>query len=344
MGRGHLTDRVLSVEDDGSALPPGSIVRLEDGRLVLLDQTRLPAERVERSYADWREIVEAIQTMVVRGAPAIGITAAYGLAVAARGGRDEFQQACEGLAAARPTAVNLRWAVERMRAVAADAPDDELVLRLELASRGLHEQEVGRCHAIGEHGADLLAAGARVLTHCNAGALATGGYGTALGVIRSAHRRDPSLTVWVDETRPLLQGARLTAWELEQDGIPATLLTDSMAGWLMADGRVDAVVVGADRIAANGDAANKIGTYSLSVLAHAHGVPFIVAAPTSTIDAALSDGSLIPIEHRAAEEVSAGRAPAGTAVYNPAFDVTPAANITAIVTELGVSRPPYRFA
>jgi methylthioribose-1-phosphate isomerase len=344
VGRGHLTDRVLSADGSGSSLTPDSIVRLEDGRLVLLDQTRLPSERVERSYGDWHEIVEAIRSMVVRGAPAIGIAAAYGAAVAARGGREEFERACEGLAAARPTAVNLRWAIERMRASAEEAANgDQLVARLDQCARELHRQEVARCHAIGEHGAALLDAGARVLTHCNAGALATGGYGTALGVIRSAHRRDPSLTVWVDETRPLLQGARLTAWELEQDGIPATLLTDSMAGWLMAERRIDAVVVGADRIAANGDAANKIGTYSLSVLARAHDVPFIVAAPTSTIDPVLPDGSGIPIEHRAAEEVSAGRAPAGVAVYNPAFDVTPAANITAIVTELGVSRPPYRF-
>jgi methylthioribose-1-phosphate isomerase len=343
VGRGHLTDRVLSADGSGSSLAPDSIVRLEDGRLVLLDQTRLPGERVERTYGDWREIVEAIRSMVVRGAPAIGLAAAYGAAVAARRGRDEFDQACDGLAAARPTAVNLRWAIDRMRAAAEGASDSELVPRLEECARELHRQEVARCHAIGEHGAGLFDTGARVLTHCNAGALATGGYGTALGVIRSAHRRDPSLTVWVDETRPLLQGSRLTAWELEQDGIPATLLTDSMAGWLMAERRIDAVVVGADRIAANGDSANKIGTYSLSVLARAHDLPFIVAAPTSTIDPSLPDGAGIPIEHRAADEVSAGRAPAGVAVYNPAFDVTPAANITAIVTELGVNRPPYRF-
>jgi methylthioribose-1-phosphate isomerase len=244
VGRGHLTDRVLSADGSGSSLTPDSIVRLEDGRLVLLDQTRLPSERVERSYGDWHEIVEAIRSMVVRGAPAIGIAAAYGAAVAARGGREEFERACDGLAAARPTAVNLRWAIERMRASAEEAANgDQLVARLDQCARELHRQEVARCHAIGEHGAALLDAGARVLTHCNAGALATGGYGTALGVIRSAHRRDPSLTVWVDETRPLLQGARLTAWELEQDGIPATLLTDSMAGWLMAERRIDAVVV-----------------------------------------------------------------------------------------------------
>ena len=344
MGRGHLTGTSGTVDDDGSSLTPDSIVRLEHGRLVLLDQTRLPGERVERSLRDWREVVDAIRTMVVRGAPAIGVAAAYGVAVAARDGRAEFERACDGISAARPTAVNLGWAVDRMRAVAAQASDDQLVDRLEHAARRLHVEEVARCRAIGDHGAGLLATGARVLTHCNAGALATGGYGTALGVIRSAHRRDPSVTVWVDETRPLLQGARLTAWELEMDGIPATLLTDSTAGWLMAEGRVDAVVVGADRIAANGDTANKIGSYALSVLARAHDLPFIVAAPTSTIDATIADGSRIPIEHRAADEVSGDRARRGLAVYNPAFDVTPAANITAIVTELGVNRPPYRFA
>ncbi len=343
MGRGHLTATALAVDDAGSSLSPASIVRIEQGRLVLLDQTRLPAERLERSYSDWREMVSAIRTMVVRGAPAIGVAAAYGLAVSARDGRAAFEEACQGIAAARPTAVNLRWAVEQMRAVAANAPDGRLVEALELAATQLHADEVSRCHAIGDHGAHLLPAAARVLTHCNAGALATGGYGTALGVIRSAHRLDPAVTVWVDETRPLWQGARLTAWELEQDGIPCTLVTDSTAGWLMAEGRVDAVVVGADRIAANGDTANKIGTYALSVLARAHRLPFIVAAPTSTVDRTIADGRAIPIEQRAADEVAGGRAPSGVAVYNPAFDVTPAANITAIVTELGVSRPPYRF-
>jgi methylthioribose-1-phosphate isomerase len=254
-----------------------------------------------------------------------------------------MEAACTGLAAARPTAVNLPWAIERMRAAAAASTDDELVERLEEAARQLHADEVGRCLAIGEHGAGLIPAGAAVLTHCNAGALATGGYGTALGIVRSAHRRDPTISVWVDETRPLLQGARLTAWELVQDGIPATLVTDSMAGWLMAKGRVQAVVTGADRIAANGDAANKIGTYALSVLAAAHGVPMYIAAPTSTIDPTTASGEEIPIEHRADAELAAGAA-AGVGIYNPAFDVTPAANITAIVTERGVARPPFRFA
>ena len=318
-------------------------MRLDAGGLVLLDQTLQPGDRRERVYRDWPDMVDAIQRMVVRGAPAIGVAAAYGAAVAARDGREQFLRACDGLAAARPTAVNLAWAIGRMREAAAAADDDGLAEAVERAARALHESEVARCVEIGEHGAGLLETGARVLTHCNAGALATGGYGTALGVVRSAHRRDPTVSVWVDETRPLLQGARLTAWELGEDGIDATLLADSMAGWVMAEGRVDAVVVGADRIARNGDAANKIGTYALSVLARAHAVPFYVAAPTSTIDADAATGADIPIEQRDPAELSGLSAPAGVAVYNPAFDVTPAANITAIITELGVHRPPYRL-
>jgi methylthioribose-1-phosphate isomerase len=326
----------------GDGLTADAIVRLDGGEVVLLDQTQLPGVRAERRYSDWRDMVEAIRAMVVRGAPAIGVAAAYAAAVAARDGRADFEEACSGLAAARPTAVNLAWALDRMREAANGVPDDVLADVLAAAARRLHEQEVERCRAIGEHGAGLIPPAGRVLTHCNAGALATGGYGTALGVIRSAHRRDSAVSVWVDETRPLLQGARLTAWELAQDGIPATLLTDSMAGWLMAEGRVDAVVVGADRIAANGDAANKIGTYTLSVLARAHSVPFIVAAPTSTIDPSAATGADIPIEHRDPAEVLGDR-PAGIGAYNPAFDVTPADHITAIVTEQGVHRPPYRF-
>jgi methylthioribose-1-phosphate isomerase len=322
-------------------IQPQQIARLENGELVLLDQRLLPGERVERRYARWQDVADAIRTMVVRGAPAIGVAAAYGLAVAARSGRGELNSACEGLVAARPTAVNLPWAVGRMREVADAAPDDELVARLDAAAVELHVDEVERCHLIGDHGAGLIPDGGAVLTHCNAGALATGGYGTALGVIRSAHHRDPSISVWVDETRPLLQGARLTAWELVEDGIPATLVTDSMAGWLMAQGRVQAVVTGADRVARNGDAANKIGTYALSVLATAHGVPFYIAAPSSTIDASLASGVEIPIEHRDPSEVRGGQAAEGIDVYNPAFDVTPAENITAIVTEHGVHRPPY---
>jgi methylthioribose-1-phosphate isomerase len=221
-----------------------------------------------------------------------------------------------------------------------DAASQREALRRE--AEALHEEEVARCPQIGGHGAELLRAGAQVLTHCNAGALATAGYGTALGVIRSAHRRDPSLHVWVDETRPLNQGARLTAWELREEGISATLITDSSAGWLMAQGKVDAVITGADRIARNGDAANKIGTYALSILARAHNLPFYVAAPTSTIDPGIATGEDIPIEHRRPDELGAA-VPEGFGVYNPAFDVTPAAHISAIITEHGVRRPPYTF-
>jgi methylthioribose-1-phosphate isomerase len=332
-----------------------SIVRLEDGgaSLVLLDQRRLPGELVHERYLRWQDVVEAMRSMVVRGAPAIGITAAYAVAMtAARSGagsaevlREELSRACDGLAAARPTAVNLSWAVQQMRETAARQYPDADALRQALLARAaeLHSQEVERCRLIGDHGAALLRAGAQVLTHCNAGALATGGYGTALGVLRSAHRRDPNLHVWVDETRPLLQGARLTAWELEQEGISGTLVTDSTAAWLMAQGKVDAVITGADRIAANGDIANKIGTYGLAVLAHAHSLPMYVAAPRSTIDPALAGGADIPIEHRSPAEVAGVAAPDGFGVYNPAFDVTPAGLVTAIVTEDGVHRPPYAF-
>ena len=250
------------------------------------------------------------------------------------------------LAGSRPTAVNLGWALERCDEVIAGAGEpDELRRSLATLARRIHEDEVGRCLSMGRHGAELLSPGARVLTHCNAGALATGGYGSALGVVRAAHARDPGLHVWVDETRPLLQGARLTAWELAEDGIPHTLIADVAAGQLFARGLVDAVVFGADRIAHNGDAANKIGSYTLSVLARAHGVPCYVVAPSSTIDHAIANGAGIPIEERAADEVAqlggTVLAPAGTAVSNPAFDVTPAANITAIVTEAGVHRAPF---
>jgi methylthioribose-1-phosphate isomerase len=333
-------------------LSPHRIARLEDDAVVLLDQTRLPAETVEVRLGSWQEVAAAIRSMVVRGAPAIGVAAAYGVALAARRSeaesvavlREDVERASAGLAAARPTAVNLPWAVARMRecAQAPHADADGLRAALRARAEELHMEEVERCHRIGRHGAELLRAGAQVLTHCNAGALATGGYGTALGVIRAAHRRDPSLHVWVDETRPLLQGARLTAWELREEGIPATLATDSTAGWLMAQGKVDAVITGADRIAANGDAANKIGTYSLSVLARAHNIPFYIAAPTSTIDPAIAGGDEIPIEHRRPDELGPS-VPDGFGVYNPAFDVTPAANIGAIITERGVHRPPYRF-
>jgi methylthioribose-1-phosphate isomerase len=333
-------------------LSPHAILRLEDDAVVMLDQRRLPQEAVELRLTTWQEVAAAIREMAVRGAPAIGVAAAYGVALAgarsAAGSvevlREDVARAGAGLAAARPTAVNLPWAVARMTDEAARPHADPAALRDALRARAeaLHADEVDRCVRIGEHGAGLLRGGAQVLTHCNAGALATGGFGTALGIIRAAHRRDPGLHVWVGETRPLLQGARLTAWELRQEDIAATLVTDSTAAWLMAEGKVDAVVTGADRIARNGDTANKIGTYGLAVLARAHGLPFYVAAPTSTIDATIERGRDIPIEHRRAEEVSAGAAH-GVGVYNPAFDVTPAEFVSAIVTERGVHRPPYLF-
>jgi methylthioribose-1-phosphate isomerase len=335
-------------------LAPADVIRLEDDAVVLLDQTRLPGERVDRRCTSVPELCQAIQELAIRGAPAIGIAAAMGMAQAARTSgasdmgelRAELAAARAHLAGSRPTAVNLRWALERCDDVIDQAAEpDELRAALVGLARRIHEDEVARCLSMGRHGAELLAPGARVLTHCNAGALATGGYGSALGVVRAAHARDPGLHVWVDETRPLLQGARLTAWELAQDGIPHTLIADVAAGQLFARGLVDAVVFGADRIARNGDAANKIGSYTLSVLARAHGVPCYVVAPSSTIDHATACGAEIPIEERAGEEVArlAGRvlAPEGTAVSNPAFDVTPAANITAIVTEAGVHRAPF---
>lgn len=335
------------------ALRPHGIARFEDGAVVLLDQTQLPTAVVEVRLVTWQEVAEAIRTMVVRGAPAIGIAAAYGVVLAAsrsRAGsvevlREDVERACSGLVATRPTAVNLAWAVGCMRERAAEPYADPQSMRdaLLVQAESLHADEVDRCRRIGGHGAELLRAGAQVLTHCNAGALATAGIGTALGVIRAAHRRDPSLHVWVDETRPLLQGARLTAWELREEGIPATLVTDSAAGWLMAQGKVDAVITGADRIARNGDVANKIGTYGLSVLARVHNLPFYVAAPTSTIDTTIATGEDIPIEHRRGDELGPS-VPEGFGVYNPAFDITPAANISAIITEHGVRRPPYRFA
>ncbi len=331
--------------------------RYEDGVLQLLDQRRLPTEELWLDYRDYQGVAEAIRTMVVRGAPAIGIAAAFG---AWFGARDiqaesfadfwaEFEQVCAVLAATRPTAVNLCWALERMQSlVRANAmqPTVNLKIALEYEALAIAEEDLRLNRNLGRHGAALLADGARVLTHCNAGALATGGYGTALGVIRAAVAAGKQLSVYADETRPWLQGARLTAWELQRDGIPVTLICDNMAGWLMAKGEIDAVIVGADRIAANGDTANKIGTYSVAVLAREHGIPFYVAAPTSTIDLTLTDGTLIPIEERAPVEVThlAGQriAPEGVAVYNPAFDVTPARLISAIITEHGLARADYR--
>jgi methylthioribose-1-phosphate isomerase len=307
-------------------LDPEQIVRLEESgpAVVLLDQRRLPDEVVEVRCATAADVADAIRHMVVRGAPAIGISAAYGLALAALRG-DDLAEAERILASSRPTAVNLPWALARMR----DEPTPE-------RARMLHDQEVERCRRMAAHAAELFRPGTRALTHCNAGGLATGGYGSAVGALRAAAERGLLERVLVDETRPLLQGARLTAWELERSGIPHAVIADSAAGSLMARGEVDMVVTGADRIAANGDTANKIGTYSLAVLAAHHGIPFYVVAPTSTLDRDTPDGSGIPIEERDPAELTT-RFPA----RNPAFDVTPAALIAAIVTENGVHRAPY---
>jgi methylthioribose-1-phosphate isomerase len=308
----------------------------------LLDQRRLPAEEVWLELEGSDAVAAAIRDLAVRGAPAIGVAAAYGLAVAARRGAGpaELRRAADRLARARPTAVNLAWAVRRMSA-RIDAGADALLAE----AHAIRDEDEASCRRIGALGAPLLPPRACVLTHCNAGALATAGYGTALGIVRAAVESGNALSVYADETRPFLQGARLTAWELQRDGIPVTLLTDGMAGWLMSRGEIACVVVGADRIAANGDVANKIGTYSLAVLAAHHGLPFYVAAPWSTVDLQTATGADIPIEERVGDEVLllAGQriAPAGVPARYPAFDVTPGALVTAIVTERGVVRRPY---
>jgi methylthioribose-1-phosphate isomerase len=333
-------------------------VRWAHDRLELLDQTLLPLREVVRHYARWEDVADAIRTLVVRGAPAIGVAAAYGVVLAARESRattfdalvGDLETAIKGLAATRPTAVNLFWALERMRRAAlalAGQPPEAVRARLLAEAEAIRAEDIAANRAMGAHGAALVPDGARILTHCNAGALATAGYGTALGVIRAAHERGKVALVWVDETRPVMQGSRLTAWEMVREGIPHRLIPDVAAGAVMARGEVDMVVTGADRIAANGDTANKIGTYAVAVLARHHGVPFYVAAPSSTIDASLPSGREIPIEERDASEVrSTGAqqtAPGDSPVYNPAFDVTPAELITAIITERGIFRPPYRF-
>jgi methylthioribose-1-phosphate isomerase len=310
-----------------------------DGRMLsLLDQRLLPRQEVWIDYRTAADVAEAIRTMVVRGAPAIGVSAAFGMAMAAANG-DDLQAAGDLLRQARPTAVNLAWAIDRMLRAHADGAD------LTAEAERILTEDVAANRAMGAFGAQLLGADATVLTHCNAGALATGGYGTALGVIRAAVEAGKHIAVFADETRPYLQGARLTAWELQRDGIDVTLITDSMSGHFFQQGKFDAVIVGADRIAANGDAANKIGTYTVAVLAHAHGVPFYIAAPVSTIDPACPTGAQIPIEERSAQEVTdmngTRMAPEGIQVRHPAFDVTPARLITAIITERGVLRPPY---
>ena len=320
-------------------------IRWRGDRLELLDQRLLPGET---AYVDCRsaaDVAVAIRDMVVRGAPAIGCAAAFGV-VLGRGTVEAYAL----LAASRPTAVNLFWALERMRRAALGAqggPLERVRARLLDEAQRILDEDLAANRALGDHGAALVPARARILTHCNAGALATAGYGTALGVVRSAHRQGKVALVWVGETRPVMQGSRLTAWECVREGIPHRLIADVAAASVMARGEVDLVVTGADRIAANGDTANKIGTYSLAVLARHHGVPFYVAAPSSTIDSSLPSGASIPIEERDGAEVRrvAGRATAldASPVFNPAFDVTPASLISAIVTERGVFRPPYHF-
>lgn len=337
---------------------PSEVKTIEwrDGVVLMIDQRKLPLVEEYVTCTTWEDVAEAIRTMVIRGAPAIGVAAAMGMALAARAARalprDGFeralQDATKGLFSTRPTAVNLGWALAEMERIWRDpgpAPE-KTAETMESRALQIYEDDVASCRAIGAHGAELITVEEPViLTHCNAGALATAGYGTALGVVRSVFARRPGLRVFVDETRPFLQGARLTAWEMLHEGIPADLITDSMAGHFMSKGMVTHVVVGADRIAANGDAANKIGTYTVSVLAKEHGVPFYVAAPLSTVDFAIPDGSHIPIEERDEAEVThfggSRVAPEGVRVRNPAFDVTPARNITAIITDRGVVRPPF---
>ena len=323
-----------------------------EGVLKLIDQRRLPTAEVWLDYQDAQAVAEAIRSMVVRGAPAIGVTAAYG---AYFGARDiatdnyadfvkQFDRVCATLAATRPTAVNLCWALERMKSLIRANPDqpvDNLKIGLEYEAMAINDEDIRINMSMGRHGTALLPDQARILTHCNAGALATAGYGTALGVIRAAVAAGKQITVVADETRPFLHGARLTAWDLQQDNIPTVLICDNMAGALMAKGAIDAVIVGADRVAANGDVANKIGTYTVAVLAREHKIPFYVAAPTSTIDLQIADGSQIPIEERDSREIThlhdQQLAPTDIAVYNPAFDVTPARLVTAIITEFGVA-------
>jgi methylthioribose-1-phosphate isomerase len=322
-----------------------------------IDQTKLPTEEIYITCINYQQVADAIRTMVVRGAPAIGVAAAMGIALGVRDApardhaelRHHFEEICKVIGSTRPTAVNLFWAIERMRRAfeaALDSTIDETRQSLIEESKRMHVEDIVANKAMGRHGAKLMPANGAVLTHCNAGALATCGYGTALGVIRAAVEAGKKLHVYADETRPFLQGSRLTAWELNKDHIPTTLISDNMAGAIMSQGKIDAVVVGADRIAANGDVANKIGTYTVAVLAKEHGIPFYVAAPWSTVDMATPEGKNIPIEQRSAAEVThfAGKrvAPEGIRVENPAFDVTPNRYIAAIITERGVALPPFQ--
>jgi methylthioribose-1-phosphate isomerase len=326
--------------------------------IVMVDQRKLPGQEIYIRCRTAQEVARSIRTMVIRGAPAIGVSAAMGIALGmrrstAKGVKQfavEFQKICDMMAATRPTAVNLFWAIDRMKHVFAEAAQagqstEEIADRLEKEARAIHDEDVASCRTMGAFGAEVVPDGARVLTHCNAGALATAGYGSALGVIRAAVERGKRIAVFADETRPFLQGARLTAWELVREGINTTVITESMAGPLMRAGEIDLVVVGADRIAANGDTANKIGTYTVAVLAREHKVPFYVAAPLSTIDLSTPDGDQIPIEERDRREIthlgSSQLIPEGAQIRNPAFDVTPHRYITGIITEKGIFGPPY---
>ena len=333
-------------------------IEWNDEGVVMIDQRKLPGAEIYVTCKSAKDVAKAIKTMVIRGAPAIGVAAAMGLALGVRQSAatgttklaGEFYKLCEMMADTRPTAVNLFWAIDRMKRVFAEAASsgqsvEQIKDRLAAEARIIHDEDVASCRAMGSHGASVVPDTARVLTHCNAGALATAGYGTALGVIRGAVEQGKKVAVLADETRPFLQGARLTAWELTRDGIETTVITDNMSGALMLGGHIDLVVVGADRIAANGDVANKIGTYSVAVLAKEHDIPFYVAAPISTIDLATPDGSGIPIEERNAREVThlgpSRLTPAAAKVRNPAFDVTPHKYVTGIITERGIARAPY---
>jgi methylthioribose-1-phosphate isomerase len=329
-------------------------IEWKNDRVIMLDQRLLPHREIYRSYRNYVEVAEAIRTMVIRGAPAIGVAAAMGVALGMLRAPDKdfdryFERVVDSLGKTRPTAINLFWALQRMRTVfAAERGKGAEAVRhaLKRAALQIFKDDIAANKMIGKFGAPLLTNAKRIMTHCNAGALATAGYGTALGVIRALKDSGKQFEVYVNETRPFLQGARLTAWELKKEKIPATLVTDNMVGYLMQQGRVDAVVVGCDRVAANGDVANKIGTYTVAVLAQRHGIPFYVAGPTSSIDITCTSGKDIPIEQRAATEVShifgKALAPQGMKVFNPAFDVTPEELITAIITERGVLNPPYQ--
>jgi methylthioribose-1-phosphate isomerase len=324
--------------------------------VVFIDQTKLPTEEVYVTCTTHQQVADAIRNMIVRGAPAIGVAAAMGIALGVKNSqaenvadlKPEFDQICETIRQTRPTAVNLFWAIRRMQEkfeILRVRPTAQIKQALIEEAQRMHAEDIAANQAMGRHGATLMPSSGGVLTHCNAGALATAGYGTALGVIRAAVEAGKKIHVYADETRPFLQGSRLTAWELMKDGIPTTVISDNMAGVMMQQGKIGAIVVGADRIAANGDVANKVGTYTVAVMAKEHGIPFYVAAPISTVDLDTSDGSKIPIEQRNAREVThiGGRqmTPDGVGIENPAFDVTPAKYVTAIITERGIARPPY---